>query len=242
MRKQSLRVSGYLLIAVAILQLFPTASNASIPNRTTATRSATEKGENANPTVLPPGSDSHGKTYAEWSAAWWQFFLPLTTEEFNACSIGTSGSVAFLLLGPATCAGTVKTGTAVFFPIANVECSTLEAPPFFGATAAQRKACAESYLPLLFAPGQKLTAEVDGVSIQNVTSYLATSPDYTFTIQSADNVFGISCASYPCSGQSTATGYYLMLTPMPPGTHTIHIVATGFGVDTTWTLAVHPGK
>ena len=68
-------------------------------------------------------------------------------------------------------------------------------------------------------------------------------PDFNFTITSPDNVFGIACPSslYPCTGQATGAGYYLMLAPLPPGTHTIHIVATGFGIDTTFTLSVTPG-
>src|SRR5579872_6534598 len=206
------RIAGRLLTSIAIVQLFAGSVNASIPNRTAAARAAASRGAFSDQMVLPPGSHSYGNTYQDWTALWWQWFLPLTTEEFSACSIGSSGSVAFLLAGPATCSGTVPTGTPLFFPIANVECSTLESPPFFGGTAAERRACAESYLPLLFAPGQTLSAEVDGNLIPSITSFGVTSPDFTFTIPGPDNVFGIACASYPCTGQSTAAGYYLMLT------------------------------
>lgn len=236
------RTAGHLLTGIAIVQLFAGSVNASIPNRTTAARAAASRSKFTNQMVLPPRSHPYGNTYEDWTALWWQWFLPLTAEQFNACSIGGSGSVAFLLAGPPTCSGTVSTGTALFFPVANVECSSLEPPPFFGATADQRRACAEGYLPLLFAPGQTLSAEVDGIPVQPITEFDAVSPDFTFTIPGPDNVFGIACASYPCTGQSTAAGYYLMLTPLPPGVHTIHLVATGFGIDTTWTLAVQPGR
>jgi hypothetical protein len=222
-----------LFAVTAVLQLFAGGAKASIPNRTTAARTAAIRGAFSNQMVLPPGSHAYGDTYQNWTALWWQWFLPLTTEEFNACSVGTPDSVAFLLAGPATCSGIVPTGTPLFFPVANVECSSLESPPFFGATAPESKACAESYLPLLFAPGQTLTVVIDGTPVQNITGLLATSPDFTFTIPGPDNAFEITCGSYPCTGQSTATGYYLMLTPLPPGRHTIHIVAMGFGIDTT---------
>lgn len=233
------RVTVLTLSAVAVIGLLAVPGNASIPNRNT---SITAKLSITAHAVLPPNSDAYGHTYQEWSALWWQWFLPLTTEEFNACAIGGLGKVAFLLAGPGACSGAVSTGTALFLPIANVECSTLEAPPFYGATENERRACAESYLPLLTAPGQILAADIDGVPIQNVSIYQTTSSDYAFTIQGPDNVFGIACASYPCTGRSTATGYYLLSAPLPPGIHTIHVVATGFGVDTTWTLAVQPGR
>jgi hypothetical protein len=41
-----------------------------------------------------------------------------------------------------------------------------------------------------------------------------------------------------CTGQSTGYGYYLMLAPLQSGTHTIHIKASDYGVDTIWTLTV----
>jgi hypothetical protein len=233
------RITANALSALALFGLLAAPVNASIPNRVTAVAAGSKISPDA---VLPPNSNAYGHTYQEWSALWWQWFLPLTTEELNSCSIGGSGHVAFLLAGPATCAGAVSTGTPLFFPIANVECSTLEAPPFYGATASERRACAESYLPLLTAPGQTLAADIDGVPVQNISIYKTTSPDYTFTIPGADNVFGIVCGSYPCVGQSTAAGYYVLVTPLPPGVHMIHIIATGFGVDTTWVLAVRPGR
>lgn len=233
------RITANAVSAIALFNLLSAPVNASIPNRITAVAA---KSKIAAESVLPPNSKAYGNTYQEWSALWWQWFLPLTTEEFNACSIGGSGQVAFLLAGPAVCGGNVSAGTPLFFPIGNVECSTLEAPPFFGATPSERRACAESYLPLLTAPGQTLAADIDGVPIQNISIYNTISPDYTFTIPGPDNVFGITCGSYRCTGQSTAAGYYALVTPLPPGTHTIHIVATGFGVDTTWVLSVQRGR
>jgi hypothetical protein len=237
----SQRMTGYLLSAVAAIQLFPAVSNAAVPNRATAARAAAAA-PNSNPRVLPPGSSPHGKTYEEWSALWWQWFLPLNFGDYTACSIGRFESVAFLLTGPPTCAGSIPTGTTLFFPIATVECSSLEPIPFFGDTPIARRTCAEGFLPLLFGPGQTLAVEVDGVPIHNLTGYGATSTDFNFTITGPGNVFGIPCPSPPCTGQATGAGYYLMLAPLSPGTYTIHIVATGFGIDTTFTLSVTPGR
>src|SRR5262245_37166352 len=86
-----------------------------------------EAARNRNPGVLPPGSNSHGKSYAEWSVAWlrWANGTPATINPLLGadCSGGQSGRVWFLAGSPVgasadrTCA--VPQGTALFFPISN---------------------------------------------------------------------------------------------------------------------------
>jgi hypothetical protein len=216
------RISICLLVAVAVLALAPTVSFAA----------------NSGP-VLPPSSRPFGKTYSEWSVLWWQWFLPLTIEQFNACTIGQGPSnVKFLYGGtvngsPLVCPlETIPPGTFLFFPVGNVECSNLEGPQFFGATPAERDNCAFNYFTHLAAG----TVTLDGKSLPY---YPIKSPDFAFTVGSGnDNVFGINCQSESCTGQSTGYGYYVMLAPLPPGTHTIQIKASDYGVDTTWTLTV----
>jgi hypothetical protein len=224
------RITIWLLVAVAVLALAPTVSLAGIPKALPSANTAA----NSNPTVLPPNSMPYGKTYSEWSVLWWQWFLPLTAAQFNACTIGHSDNVAFLLAGPPTCGGTVLPGTSLFFPIANVECSNLEPPPFHGDTARERNNCA---LGLFQSLTGTLTLEIDGKALQNLASYTTVSPDFAFTVGS-DNVFGINCPSGSCPGRSTGYGYYLMLAPLQPGMHTIHIAASAYGIDTLWTLTV----
>jgi hypothetical protein len=217
------------MLIAAALALVPAVSLAGIPSPTSVAKLATG---NPNPTVSPIQSKAHGKTYSEWSVLWWQFFLPLTNAEFANCTIGHSGNVAFLITGPATCTGSVDPGTALFFPVANVECSSLEAPPFHGDNPAERASCAASFI----AGVGTLSVTLDGTMLQDLTDYHVLSPDFPFTV-GPDNVFGITCAS-ECSGKSSGEGYYLMLSPLNPGEHTIHISASGFGIDTTFTLRV----
>jgi hypothetical protein len=230
------RITIYLRVAVAVLTLLaPPVSFAGIPKAAPPANIAA----NSNPTVLPPGSMPYGRTYAQWSVLWWQWFLPLTADHFNACTIGQSDRrVAFLLAGPPDCAGTVLPGTSLFFPIANVECSNLESPPFYGATASDRNACAKGSFESL---AGTLTVEIDNIPIQNPTTYKTVSSDFTFVV-GPDNVFGINtvltCGFNSCQGQSTGYGYYLMLAPLQPGTHQIHIVAPNYFIDTNWTLTV----
>jgi len=136
------------------------------------------------------------------------------------------------------CGGTVSSNTFLFFPIGNVECSNLEDPladpPFFGATPAARDSCAFNFFTQL-STGR---VTLDGELLDNLLpNYPTKSPDFAFTVGS-DNVFGIKCNSGSCTGQSTGYGYYLMLAPLQRGTHTIHIKASDYNVDTIWTLTV----
>jgi hypothetical protein len=216
------RISVCLLVAVAVLALAPTVSF----------------GANSKP-VLPPTSRPFGKTYAEWSVLWWQGFLPLTNAQFNACTIGQGPSnVRFLYGGmmnglPLVCGPQTVQSHTFFFPVGNVECSNLEGAPFHGDTAAARDNCAFNFFTQLSTG----TVTLDGDLLDNLLpNYPTKSPDFAFTVGS-DNVFGINCTSGSCPGQSTGYGYYLMLS-LPPGTHTIHIKASDYGVDTTWTLTV----
>jgi hypothetical protein len=39
-----------------------------------------------------PGSVPFGKTYAQWSVLWWQWFLPLTNAQFSACTTPGRGN------------------------------------------------------------------------------------------------------------------------------------------------------
>jgi len=228
---RSTNTSAISVVIAAALVLVPAVSPAGIPGPTTVAKVAPG---NPNPTAAPIESRPHGKTYSEWSVLWWQFFLPLTAAEFADCTIGHSGKVAFLLTGPPTCTGSVDPGTALFFPVANVECSSLEASPFHGETPTERATCAASFIGGV---GKlRVTLDDTELKLKELTDYHVLSPDFPFTVE-PDNVFGITCAS-ECPGKSSGEGYYLMLTPLMPGKHTIHISASGFGIDTTFKLMV----
>src|SRR4029450_3768987 len=135
----------------------------------------------------------------------------------------------FLLAGPAECTATVLPGKALFFPIANADCSSLEPPPFHGDTPAERDTCAAN----LISGVGTLNVKIDGVNVDNPNGYQVVSPDFPFTV-GPDNVFGIPCPStssntgnVECSGLASANGYYLMIAPLPKGAHTLQITATG---------------
>jgi hypothetical protein len=194
------------------------------------------------PGVIPPNAKVHGKSYSEWSAAWWQWALALPADRnpffdegfsFNGAN-GQSGHVWFLA-GVINESGVVERtlivpqGTMLFFPVINTECSTLEVgTPFFGSNEQELRDGA-----LGFELGN-LVADIDGVPVANLERYMVASPLYSFTVPE-DNVLGVPAGS----GLSVANGVYLMLSPLPLGPHTIHFGGTYLNFDFTLDITYH---
>jgi hypothetical protein len=108
--------------------------------------------QNLNPGVLPPNAHAQGRGYIGWSEAWWQWYVSIPTSMHPAfdttgafCTERQSGKVFFLasnLVTTDTIPCTIRTGKSIFFAIANVECSTVEAPPFFRSKEEELHDCA----------------------------------------------------------------------------------------------------
>lgn len=191
-----------------------------------------------NPGVIPPNARHH---YEQLSAKWWQWglSLPVAGHPFIGCpdppDAGQSGPVWFLAgeYGTFECPLTVHTGKALFFPLANAECSSLEEPPFHGDTAEEQRACAKFWADQI--DTASLFCEVDGVPVQNLASYRVVSPQFAFTAPTPW-VFG----AVGGTGTAVGDGYYLLLAPLSAGGHTIHFGSTSFGIDSTYHLTVAP--
>jgi hypothetical protein len=169
------------------------------------------------------------------------------------CAVGQSGPVWFLggAYGATThpsgntnasrnCA--VPANTALFFPIANVECSTAEG----SLNLCSNKIKDEAAIA---------TSDLSSVTSMSVTldqsalpTYRALSPLFGFTIP-ADNVFAnigeirIVPGTYSLPQRGAASdGYYLMLAPLSPGSHTLQISASfetlDFSFRVTYNLTV----
>jgi hypothetical protein len=198
---------------------------------------------NTQVSVLPPNSSPHGKTYAEWSVKWWQWFLSIpeatNPSAGGPCATGQSGKVWFLAglfsPSPTPVICTVPTGTMLFFPIVNLECSNVEPAPFYGGTPAEREACARSFLDGL-ENDLELTLMVDGKSVSNLKKYRTASGDFSFAAPHGA-VFGIPQGTW----QAAADGYYVMLAPLTRGPHIIRFTASIGGqaiIDTTHSIFV----
>jgi hypothetical protein len=187
------------------------------------TQSVASAHGNANPGVLPPNSRVQGLTYGEWSARWWQYVLsipapqnPLTGGTGANCVFQRIGNVGLVAADPQagqTLTCEVPAGMMLYLDILSAECSTLEPPPFYGGNEEELRACAESFIH------SDLEASIDGVAIQNLSQYIHTSPLFEFTLPE-DNILGVPAGSV---GESVSNGAHLMLAPLTPGQHTIHL-------------------
>ncbi len=178
------------------------------------------------PATYSPDQNVYGLSYGEWSAAWWQWALaftnsasPVMDPNGSLCNSNQGGPVFFLAgSGPGTATRycTVPAGKALFLPIINVECSTVEPPPFYGATGQEVRACAALWMDGAGKNTLKMT--VDGKPLYGVTGYRMQSPFYSFIMPETDNYLGVATTS----GWSISDGYWVMLKPLSPGQHVIH--------------------
>jgi hypothetical protein len=175
--------------------------------------------------IVQPDDTFAGKSYGEWSAAWWQWAAsiperksPLVDGTGQNCDVDQSGPVWFLAGttgGDAVRSCTVPAGKGILFPIINAECSTVEGD---GPTEQQLRACAVGLMDHV----TSARASVDDVKV-DLGKPLAASP---FRVQSplfyitfvAHNPFGVKVGS----GQAVADGFWVLLEPPPVGRHAVN--------------------
>jgi len=205
-------------------------------------------GSNGNPGVIPLNASPRGMTYAEWSAEYWRWQLELPLSAIPpSCpdppDLGQSGNVWFLL--SSVCDFTIPPGTALFFGLISVECSSLEEGSyleggFHGDTAEEQRTCAKFWTDHIVV--DSLFAEIDGVPMKNLELYRFVSPQFEFEAPTP-------WIGGPVGGKGTAVadGYYLFLHPLPKGTHTLRFggaahlsVAEGDPIDLDFTIVSSP--
>jgi hypothetical protein len=218
------RTYGMLTTVVTLLTLL---------GPTTAMPGAAGSGP-SNPGVLPAQSHPFGRTYGEWSAAWWQYAFsvpvsvnPLFDETGIGCGVGQSGHV-FFLVGVFSVSGTatrdrceVPAGAALFFPILNVESDAANTP---GVTETGLRDINAFYVGI----ATDLHASVDGHAVQNPAAYRSISPAFAITLPPTDDLESFFVGS-PVIGPvfpAVGDGFYLMLAPLSAGPHTIRFGGT----------------
>jgi len=191
--------------------------------------------------VLPVNSSPYGLTYAEWSAAHWQwlFSLPMDQHPLNDTadvSEGQTGQVWFLggtfssselepgvYLSEVTRDCEIPRGKALFFPLVDVEASIIEE---MGGNEEELRAVA-NWLADLIVP-ESLFCEVDGTAVQNLADFRVESPLFTIGPLPENNVIESWGYEAPpgTTSQAVSDGYFVMLAPLPVGTHTLHFGGT----------------
>jgi len=194
--------------------------------------------------VLPPHANAFGKTYGEWSAEWWKWCFSLPVDQhplFDTAdgSAGQSGHVWFLggtftliegedglVVGTADRHVTVPAGKALFFPILNTECSTVEGN---GETEEALRECATFFGSSVANPDSNLQCMVDGKALANLINYRVESPFFAYGPLPENNILQAFGLDAPAGTVSPAVGdgVFIMLAPLSHGEHTIHFGGSG---------------
>lgn len=207
------------------------------------------------PNIYAPHSTVRGQTLAKWTEDWWRWDLkyeiadsPSTDQTGDQAWRGNTGKVFFLtgvldneddtpLIADVERTVQIPTGMPVFFPVANVEWSSVEFP---GATDAELKAAVEASMQ----DTANIYATLDGVAVDDLTSYREASDLFLFDLP-ADHILQPWVGPGPYSDvRAYSDGYWLMLQPLKQGTHTItfgaDFPAYDFKIDIKYNIEVIP--
>ena len=166
---------------------------------------------------------------------WWEWALetpasenPLTdtTGEFAAVN-QPNGPVWFLAGntgGITVRTFTVPAGKALFFPIVNVfdvEDATIRGGGVFFLVPHPVQT-AQAFVSNVIATATGLSCEVDGNPLTITTANLEQSTPFSLQLP-ADNILGVPAGAY---FPAIDSGYYVLLSPLSVGQHTIHFAGT----------------
>jgi hypothetical protein len=190
--------------------------------------------------IAPPQSHPHGKSYAEWSAEHWKWVYSLPVDHhplFDTADVGAGQPfkhVWFLggtytatpdangnIVAVANRNVTIPEGTALFFPITDVEASVLEGN---GTTEAELRGTAQ----YLEDHARDLTCTVDGRVVRHLDNYRMESPLFTIGPVPDNNVFQATGVPAPAgtTTPSVSDGVFVMVEPLCTGRHTIHFTGS----------------
>ena len=194
------------------------------------------KGEEYNSSLLYPiNQEVYGKKMNEWSAEWWQYILstptnpnPLLDKEGGYCTIVQHGPVWFLegtIIGAGdvirTCS--LPEGKALFFPLVNgVDVNTADQPVW--ELRAEVAGCMDHAF--------NLSLKVDGHAIPSRELMRSRVRSIPFVaVFPADGVPTTPPTPAGIYSPAVDDGYYVMLRPLPVGTHTLHFTGASPGCD-----------
>jgi len=225
-------------ITVTTLAMISSCQKESTVNPSSTVSSSDEK--NSLSQVFQPNALPYGKSYMSWMVAWWKWDLSFDCNHFP--TFDTTGSLenqnhsgpVFFLAGSRhdyTLAVTIPSGASIFLPISTVEddypCGDQQLDSLVSVTT--------SFVNTI----TDLTLTIDGHAVNHLTSYKFISPVFT----TAANADLVNCFDDCITGgpqQWSVGGYFVMLRPLSPGSHTIvrHATAEGGAItyDTTYDI------
>jgi hypothetical protein len=183
--------------------------------------------------TFPPDSQPYQRTYADWTAEWWKWFLstptganPINDPSGERCAIGQQGPVWFLVGsggGKTVRECTIPAGRAILIPAINVECSYAEDQSL--RTDNDLRVCATSDQDLV----TETAATLNGSALQ---VHRVQSQVFNFTFP-VDNIYGVPAGPT----KAVSEGFWVFIQPLPPGQYELHV--QGLLVDPTVTAPVN---
>lgn len=211
-------------------------------------------GANSAPTfVATAPAGPYGTTYPELAARWWQWALqtpapvnPLVDTTGAHCRSAQQGKVWFLAgsLGPAPVSRTcqVPAGKALFFPIISEFYGAFLSDPPDQRTERYIRAQVACALQV-----KRLALSLDGRAADTVRLHDVRSVIFDVQLPK-DNILGATKKDIPKLrlSPSAAAGYFALLSPLPPGRHTLRWRAAnncgsgGASQDVSYELVISP--
>jgi hypothetical protein len=168
---------------------------------------------------------------------------PMVDDTGEDCANNQTGPVWFLAGtggGAVTRECTIPSDKGILIPIINVECDSASGS---GDTEAELRSCAKADQDTVIA--KEIT--IDGVNVGNLDSYRFQSPLFNLTFPE-NNIAGIA----PQTTKAISDGYWILLEPLSPGSHEIHVKAalgdptaigtTSFALDVRYLLTLVEGQ
>jgi len=187
-----------------------------------------------NPALLPPSEKVAGRAQVDWSKSWWQwagsfarYESPVADKAGSRCHLKQSGPVWFLAGTYGTqrtirsC--TVPVGKYLFFPLVNY----VVYPQYVGSLTCEQ---ATAKARTMTDGASSLLLELDGKLITNLEAHR----------QATVACFDLGELAGGGVAPSAANGYYIMLRPLSPGTHTLNFggILPNMSQAVTYTLHV----
>jgi hypothetical protein len=187
--------------------------------------------------IVPANARPLGYSLVEIGTAWnhWAFASPADTSPLLAVRCEPSPLDPRIWFLPVSLGGEFETtcevprGAFLVLTAGGWECSSIEPEPFFGANEAEMLDCVDEGFKLL----SYVELTFNGKTTTDLHDYVVTTDLDTLP---ADNLLG------PDAGLTMDKGYYLVVSPLSPGTHTLRAYdefeSIDFQAGITYTIVV----
>ena len=193
--------------------------------------------------VLPPQAHVHGQSLTDIGAAfmYWNWSTPLATNPLNTGRCEPWQAHPRIWFLPQTLGDhptwTCDVPEGVFLVVSpyTVECSNVEEYPFYGADAADQRACADA----AYALTTSMSVTVDGRAATGLDRYAVATP---YTRLPDENLLTDLSSLPPQETWTSGTGVFLVLAPLSTGSHVVStdafVAAWGWTAGMTYEITV----